>query len=69
MEWENMDKKNNEFGFNLDLDSELENGLRVSKGFSRSKYDTLRKNGDLFVRSKKNLLPNQDSYYVGFQQN
>jgi len=56
MEWENMDRKNNEFGFNSNLDSKLENGLSVSKGFSISKYDILRRNGDLFVPSKQNLF-------------
>jgi hypothetical protein len=69
MEWENMDRKNNEFGFNFDSDSKLENMFRVSKGFYRSKYDILRRNDDLFVRIKQNLLPDQNPYYVGFQQN
>ena len=61
MEWENMDRKNKEFGFNFDSDSELENGFRVRNGFSRSKYDILRINSDIFVRSKQKLLLDQNS--------
>jgi len=56
-----MDRKNKEFGFNYDSDSELENGFRVSDGFARSKYDIIRRNSDLFVRSKQNLLLDQNS--------
>ena len=61
-EWANLDSKNKDFGSDSDSDSEIENGLSVSKGLDGFKYDILRSNDDLVVRSKETLFPSQIEY-------
>ena len=56
-EWANLDSKNKDFGSDSDSDSEIENGLSVTKGLDGSEYDILRSNDDLVVRSKETLFP------------
>jgi len=62
-----MDRKKKEFGFDFYSDLELQNGFRVSKVFSISMYDILRRNDDIVVRRNKKLVYDHSAYYVGFQ--